>query len=114
MAHVQLTVNGHEVARSQQRMHQFQIFLAGVTGGVHIEMFVGDDVRTEPEQIIRHTHDRPFVADDRRGTEDDGVASFDFDRRVLVDRDPRERGKLFALATGAKNQSFVGRQLANF
>ena len=61
-----LPVYRHEVARSDQREHELQLFLAAVARHVHVLRALVHDVGAAPRDVIHHAADAPFRCPESR------------------------------------------------
>ena len=77
--HTVFAVNGHEVARANQIVHELQRVLAGMTRDVDTLAPAVDDVGAELQQEVDGLADITLVAGDRRRRDDDGVHRRDVD-----------------------------------
>ena len=102
-------VNRNEKFRPHERMHQFQLLLARMTGSVNLRERFVNHVRADSEQLIDHTRNRLFIAGNRRGGNNDHVAFTDFELAVLGESHSRKTRHRLALTAGGHDSNFIVR-----
>src|SRR5882762_1413373 len=93
-------VNGDEISWFDELKDEFLFFLAGVAGNVNgATGIVVVDQSAAAEHVIEHAENGFFVSGDDASGEDDGIVFVDGNEAMIVDRNARERGHRFGLAT---------------
>ena len=111
--HAGLAVGGNEELRAHQAVHQLDFLLGGVTGDVHIRQRGVVHLRVALVQFVDDLVDGLFVARDRRGGDDDGVARLNLQLAVVVEGDAGERAHRLALGAGGDDAHLLRRQLVH-
>ena len=95
-----LSVNRDKVLGPGQRLHQFQLFLAGVAGHVHVVHALVDHRAILLEQLIHHGAHGLLVAGDGPGGNDDEVVGVDGHLPVVGKGHAGQGGHGLPLAAG--------------
>ena len=104
-----VAVHRHHVARPGEVEHQLDLLLVPVAGGVDRRVAGRDDLGADVVEPVDRVVDRPLVARDRRGGEDDRVAGAQLDLRVVAVGHPAQRRQRLALgARGDDHELLVG------
>ena len=98
--HAALAVHGDEELRLYERVHHFELFLAGVARYVQIGAALVDDLRALGEELVNNAGDRRLVAGNGARGDDDAIARADVHLLMLGKRHAVERGHALALAAG--------------
>ena len=108
-----LTVYRHEVARPDQGKHQFQLFLAAMSGNMDVfEAFV-DQFGASFGDMVHHPADGLLVARNFTRREHDDVLRLQPDVAVVVDGNPGERRLGLPLGARAEAHDVLSREVAD-
>ena len=92
-----LTVYRHEVARSDQGEHQFQLFDAPMARHVNRSVTLVNDFGPPTGDVVHQAPYGPLVARYGAGREHDHILRLQLDVTMVVHGDPGERGKRLTL-----------------
>ena len=101
-------VDRHEILRAEQRMHHLDLFLAGVTGNVHVRNAGMDDGDVLFGQLIDDAADELFVAGNRGCGNHDEILGAELDLIVLGIRHTGQRAHRFSLRAGRNDGQLLG------
>ena len=102
-----LAVERNEKARMQQRVHDLQLLLAGVTGDVQTLELVVDDLCALAVELVDDLADGLFIAWNGGGGDNHAVARLNFHLPVPGERHAVKRRHVFALRAGRDNDNLV-------
>jgi hypothetical protein len=108
-----LSVDGNEIARTDQIQHQLELFHASMPGNVDRRDGSVVDLRSPAVKVIDDPGHRSFVSGNDPGGENHGVARVEARVLVVVHRDLRHGRKGLALASGGEHQQLIRGQGAN-
>ena len=111
--HAALAVHGDEELRLYERVHHFELFLAGVARYVQVGAALVDDLRALGEELVNNAGDRRLVAGNGARGDDDAVTRADVHLLMLGKRHAVERGHALALAAGGEDDELIARHGAD-
>ena len=97
-----LTMDRHGDLGPYPAIHLLKLVAAGMAGDMDEMVALGDHLDPGPDQLVVQVVERPLVAGDDLGAEDDGVVGLEPDARVLPGGDPGQGTARLALAAGAQ------------
>ena len=109
--HTVFAVDRDEVLRLHQRVHEFEFFLTGVAGDVHLRQRLIDDVRAAAVQLVDNAADALLVAGNGRGGDNHRIALPDLQLAVFAVRHARQACHRLALTARRHHQNLVVRVL---
>ena len=102
-----LAVERNEEARMQQRVHNLELFLAGVAGDMQALELIVDNVGSLAVELVDDLADGLFVAGDSRGGDDHTVARLNFHLSVPGEGHAVQSRHIFALRARRNNHDLV-------
>ena len=102
-------VNGHEIFRLCQRMHELKLLLTCVTGDVYLEHRIAPYGNAVAEQLVDDAVDHLFIAGDGACADNDEVAFAERDLAVIAECHAVERAHRLTLAAGGDNGHLLRR-----
>ncbi len=113
----QMTVfamNRHETVWPSQRQHQFQFFLTGVAGNMHLAGLFIKNFGATPIEQVDQAADGLFVSGDKLGGQNDRITRFQRQLSIVIHSHARQYAQRLALAAGSDHHHFAARQIAQF
>ena len=106
-----VAVHRHHVLGLRQVQHQLQLLGIAVAGSVHRHVGGREDRRAQAVDAVDRLVDRPLVAGDRGGREDDGVALVQSDLRMVAVCHAAQGRQRLALAPCGDHHELVVREV---
>ena len=104
-----LTVNGHESSRLNDGEHQLELLGTRMAGNMDTSTRLVVNVSTDLGKRVNNARNGLFIAGNRSGRNDNGIALLDFNGSVVAVCDSRKGRKRLTLRTSAHNDDPIAR-----